>query len=69
MQYYHVAKVLLYSHDPGSIDHTGDIHNAALKICGLANTNRNVSARVNAFGPLAFCESSLEGRPLISSLV
>ncbi|PMD66235.1 uncharacterized protein K444DRAFT_166965 [Hyaloscypha bicolor E] len=26
-----------------------------LKICGLAFTNDNVSARVNAFGPLAFC--------------
>jgi hypothetical protein len=29
-----------------------------LKICGLAFTNDNVSARVNAFGPLAFCKSS-----------
>ena len=33
------------------------IEGHALKICGLAFTNENVSARVNAFGPLAFCKS------------
>jgi hypothetical protein len=27
----------------------------ALQVCGLAYTNDNVAARVNAFGPLAFC--------------
>jgi hypothetical protein len=29
-----------------------------LKTSGLAFTNNNDSARVNAFGPLAFCKSS-----------
>jgi hypothetical protein len=28
----------------------------AIRICGLAWTNDDVAARVNAFGPLAFCE-------------
>jgi len=28
----------------------------ALRICGLAQTNDDVSAKVNAFGPLAFCK-------------
>jgi hypothetical protein len=32
------------------------IEGHVLKICGLAFTNENVSARVNAFGPLAFCK-------------
>ena len=27
----------------------------ALRVCGLAATNKDISARVNAFGPLAFC--------------
>jgi hypothetical protein len=28
----------------------------ALRVCGLAATNDDIAARVNAFGPLAFCE-------------
>jgi hypothetical protein len=31
------------------------IQENALKVCGLAFTNENIAARVNAFGPLAFC--------------
>lgn len=31
------------------------IRDKALEVCGLAYTNDNVAARVNAFGPLAFC--------------
>lgn len=31
------------------------IRDKALEVCGLAFTNDNVAARVNAFGPLAFC--------------
>jgi hypothetical protein len=30
----------------------------ALLVCGLAWTNTNEAARVNAFGPMAFCKSS-----------
>jgi hypothetical protein len=29
----------------------------ALQVCGLAWTNANEAARVNAFGPMAFCKS------------
>lgn len=32
------------------------IETSALKICGTAFTNDDVPARVNSFGPLAFCE-------------
>lgn len=28
----------------------------ALQVCGLAWTNTDEAARVNAFGPMAFCE-------------
>lgn len=30
-----------------------------LQVCGLAYTNENTAARVNAFGPLAYCECHL----------
>ena len=55
MQYYHVANLLLYLFDPQPHDHTAVILESSLEVCGLADTNNNVSARVNAFGPLAFC--------------
>ena len=33
----------------------------ALRVCGLAWTNEDIAARVNAFGPLAFCKQPLIG--------
>lgn len=65
-QYYSVTEILLASSripskvTPGAHLETNYspeyivLH--ALRICGLAYTNENVSARVNAFGPLAFCK-------------
>lgn len=41
----------------------------ALEVCGLAWTNENDSARVNAFGPLAFCEYHQSSRPIRSTSV
>jgi len=38
----------------------------ALRVCGLAWTNEDASAMVNAFGPLAFCKTSL-GLSIIQS--
>jgi hypothetical protein len=38
-------------------DDLAQVH--ALKVCGLAYTNKDVAARVNAFGPLAFCQFHL----------
>ncbi|KAE8449832.1 hypothetical protein EG329_007309 [Mollisiaceae sp. DMI_Dod_QoI] len=41
---------------PPAIDRSREtIVQHVLKICGLAYTNDNIPARVNAFGPLAFC--------------
>lgn len=61
-QYLAVAEILLRLFNPspaGGHVGQGDLEFAqdrALKVCGLAWTNDNVPARVNAFGPLAFCE-------------
>lgn len=65
-QYYSVAEILLTLHNPilsgvplGTPERqVAEDH--ALRVAGLAFTNDNVSARVNAFGPLSFCEYSLE---------
>jgi hypothetical protein len=64
-QYFSVAAILLalYKPDPnlsqfgvtGRDDSPSYIEGHVLNICALAFTNENVSARVNAFGPLAFC--------------
>jgi hypothetical protein len=67
-QYLSVAGILLELSKPqqdtpqfgihGREESQADIEGHVLKICGLAFTNDNISARVNAFGPLAFCKSS-----------
>jgi hypothetical protein len=63
-QYFAVAEILLRLFNP--MPANGHIHQAdldfaedrALRVCGLACTNDDVSAKVNAFGPLALCKSS-----------
>jgi hypothetical protein len=65
-KYYCVAKTLLGLSQPypgtsafGLIGREANQHvieTSDLLICGLAFTNDDISARVNAFGPLAFCE-------------
>lgn len=67
-QYYYVAEMLLRLSQPcpgapafGLIGREASrdaIETPALMVCGLAFTNDNIPARVNAFGPLAFCEST-----------
>jgi hypothetical protein len=63
-QYFSVSEILLRLFDPSPAN--GHICQAdldfaedrALRVCGLACTNDDVSGRVNAFGPLAFCKTS-----------
>lgn len=43
--------------EPRPCDEDNILDNA-LRVCGLAYTNDNIAARVNAFGPLAFCRCS-----------
>jgi len=67
-QYCSVAEILLALSKPntdilqfrilGIEQSQGIIQGHALKVCGLAFTNENIAARVNAFGPLAFCKSA-----------
>jgi len=67
-QYYSVTEILLALSKPfpdttaststEEVQSRDVIIHHALRICGLAYTNDNVSARVNAFGPLAFCMSA-----------
>ncbi|KAI1616484.1 hypothetical protein EDD36DRAFT_415380 [Exophiala viscosa] len=58
---WHVAEIMLALYDPCPTGgHLGPrsfrfAEEQALDICGLAWTNEDDSARVNAFGPLAFC--------------
>ena len=33
------------------------VQDSTLRVCGMAFTNDNEAARVNAFGPLSFCET------------
>lgn len=60
-QYRAVAEILLALYDPypdgGHLSHRSlkFAEEQALQVCGLALTNENDAARVNAFGPLAFC--------------
>jgi hypothetical protein len=64
-QYCSVAKILLSLSEPLPLAPSFGVigrglilpfvRDEALKVCGLAYTNEDVSARVNAFGPLAFC--------------
>ncbi|RDL30161.1 uncharacterized protein BP5553_10439 [Venustampulla echinocandica] len=54
-QYCSVAEILLALFDPFAPANQEAVLEHAIKICGLAYTNDNVAARVNAFGPLAFC--------------
>jgi hypothetical protein len=61
-QYLAVAEILLAVYDPcpdgGHLGRRSLVfaEEKALQVCGLAWTNENDAARVNAFGPLAFCE-------------
>ncbi|KAI9729384.1 MAG: hypothetical protein M1834_006908 [Cirrosporium novae-zelandiae] len=64
LQYASIAEILLALYDPlyqeslepsirqVSLDF---IQEHVLRVCGLAWTNKDVAARVNAFGPLSFC--------------
>ncbi len=57
-QYFSIAKILLALYNPsGYIDRDIILENT-LRVCGMAYTNENTAARVNAFGPLAFCQSA-----------
>jgi hypothetical protein len=64
-QYKAVAEIFLILYDPspqgGHLDYRNltSVEDQALQICGSAWTNLDEAARVNAFGPMAFCESSL----------
>ena len=65
LQYLSVAKILLAMFRHPMLERSSDVQafNAdhelarqhALRVCGLAYMNDNVAARVNAFGPSAFC--------------
>jgi hypothetical protein len=62
-QYKAVAEMLLVLHDPspegGHLSHRSlaFVEDQALQILGTAWTNLDEAARVNAFGPMAFCKS------------
>jgi hypothetical protein len=68
-QYCSVAELLLATFRPLPLDESLDTQafqtrdelaqDLALKVCGLAYTNDNIAARVNGFGPLAFCQYHL----------
>ncbi|RFU32106.1 hypothetical protein B7463_g4227, partial [Scytalidium lignicola] len=62
-QYCAITEILLAIYDPFSPVDQEFVLNQTLKVCGLAYTNDSIAARVNTFGPLAFC-----GRYLTSSL-
>lgn len=64
-QYFSITKSLLALSEPLQSAPTWGLTNResiipcirdeALRVCGLAYTNDDIAARVNAFGPLAFC--------------
>ncbi|KAK6380183.1 hypothetical protein LTS17_005372 [Exophiala oligosperma] len=74
-QYRSVVEILLSLHDPlplgGHISRRSFAfaEEQALVICGLAWTNDDDSARVNAYGPLAFCGRYLSQRRHQEALV
>ncbi|KEQ58391.1 uncharacterized protein M437DRAFT_59491, partial [Aureobasidium melanogenum CBS 110374] len=51
-QYFLTAKTLLLLRNPDTQIDIQDIE----RLCGIAYTNENKAARVNAFGPMAFCK-------------
>lgn len=61
LQYLSVAEILLVTFRHPSLERSSDIQafipnheltqQHALRVCGLAYTNDNATARVNAFGP------------------
>ncbi|KAK6007358.1 hypothetical protein QM012_004172 [Aureobasidium pullulans] len=53
-QYFLAAKTLLMLQNPNTQNHTNDVE----RLCGIAYTNENRAARVNAFGPMAFSKLS-----------
>ncbi|KAF3037387.1 hypothetical protein E8E12_008123 [Didymella heteroderae] len=67
-QYRAVAEILLVLYNPspesGHLSHRNltVVENQALQICGTAWTNVDEAARVNAFGPLAFCGRDISYR-------
>jgi hypothetical protein len=44
-----------HRHASGRASNISLVRDEALKVCGLAYTNQDVAARVNAFGRLTFC--------------
>jgi len=66
-QYASIAEIFLLIYNPDndaegkfshlSIQKKALVQEQSLKVCGMAFTNDNDAARVNAFGPMAFCES------------
>ena len=74
-QYFAVAEILLRLFNPSPAN--GHIRQAdldfaedrALRVCALACTNEDVSGKVNAYGPLAFCETSYPSFPNETSLM
>ena len=56
-QYGAITEMLLalYSSSDLSTEKRDLANYYALQVCGLAFTNDDIAARVNAFGPLAFC--------------
>ncbi|RDW84382.1 hypothetical protein BP6252_01972 [Coleophoma cylindrospora] len=59
-QYCAIAEILLAIYDPFSPIDREFVLEQTLKVCGLAYTNDNVAARVNVFGPLAYCGKYLQ---------
>ncbi|KAG9628548.1 hypothetical protein KCU64_g17826, partial [Aureobasidium melanogenum] len=51
-QYFLTARTLLLLRNPSTQIETKDVE----RLCGIAYTNENKAARVNAFGPMAFCK-------------
>ena len=74
-QYKAVAEMFLILYDPspqgGHLNYRSLtlVEDQALQICGSAWTNLDEAARVNAFGPMAFCESRSAELPKEPSLI
>lgn len=54
-EYYLTAQTLLLLHNSDTVLDVKNVEG----LCGIAYTNESKAARVNAFGPMAFCKSSL----------
>ncbi|KAK0636414.1 hypothetical protein B0T17DRAFT_81262 [Bombardia bombarda] len=73
LQYVSIAEILLLLSCPSSTlpdqSRRSQIQQLTLRVCGLAFTNDNIAARVNAFGPLIFCGRFLTTREHQDALV